>query len=83
VRAASYQVWVTGRLSDALLDAFADLEPSVVVQTVLLVPDEAALYGLLERLQRLQRLGLQVAEVRRLPTKRLPPTAGQPGPPAG
>ena len=63
----SYEIRVRGRLSDSLVAAFEGLHASVEpVETVLHGPveDQAALYGLLERIQ---DLGLELVEVRRLP----------------
>jgi hypothetical protein len=62
----SYVVRIRGRLSDSLLDEFGGLtatsEPG---ETVLHGPvrDQAELYGLLHRIQ---SLGLELIEVRRL-----------------
>ena len=69
VRDASYgyEIRVRGRVSRALLDSFenmsSELEP---VETVLHGPvrDQAELHGLLDRIQ---ALGLELIEVRRLP----------------
>ena len=69
--AGSYEIRIKGRLSDSLLAAFEGLDASVEpVETVLHGPvaDQAALYGLLDRIQ---ALGLELVEVRRLPD--LPP----------
>jgi hypothetical protein len=63
----SYEIRVRGRLSDALLTAFEGMRASVEpVETVLHGPvqDQAALHGLLDRIQ---SLGLELVEVRRLP----------------
>jgi hypothetical protein len=63
----SYEIRVKGRLTDSLLTAFEGMRASVEpVETVLHgpVPDQAALYGLLDRIQ---ALGLELVEVRRLP----------------
>ena len=63
----SYEIRIRGRLSDSLLAAFEELTPSVETgETVLQgqVRDQAALYGLLDRIQ---SLGLELVEVRRLP----------------
>ncbi len=65
----AYEVKVRGRLSRTVLDQFeqlklaADIEP---VETVLHGPvqDQAALHGLLRRIE---ALGLELVEVRRLP----------------
>jgi hypothetical protein len=66
--APRYEIRVRGRVSDAALAAFegmvADLAPA---ETVLHGPvlDQAGLHGLLERIQ---SLGLELIEVRRLPS---------------
>jgi len=57
---------VAGRLGDALLHALADPDPAVVTETLLHMPDRAALCGLLHRLQ---QDGLEIAEVRRMPAR--------------
>jgi hypothetical protein len=67
VAEASYEIRVRGRMSAALLDSFegmaSELEP---VDTVLHGPvrDQSELHGLLDRIQ---ALGLELIEVRRLP----------------
>jgi hypothetical protein len=64
----SYEIRIRGRLSDSLLAAFEGLAASVEpAETVLHGPvrDQQALYGLLDRIQ---SLGLELVEVRRLPT---------------
>jgi hypothetical protein len=71
----SYEIRVRGRLSDSLVAAFEGMNASVEpVETVLHGPvqDQAALYGLLDRIQ---ALGLELLEVRRLPD----PPAGSSG----
>jgi hypothetical protein len=63
----SYEIRVRGRLTDSLVAAFEGMRASVKpVETVLHGPvqDQAALYGLLDRIQ---ALGLELVEVRRLP----------------
>jgi len=68
--AGSYEIRIKGRLSESLLAAFEGLDASVEpVETVLHGPvaDQAALYGLLDRIQ---ALGLELVEVRRLPDLR-------------
>jgi hypothetical protein len=63
----SYEIRIKGRLSDSLLAAFEGLDATVEpVETVLRGPvqDQAALYGLLNRIQ---SLGLELVEVRRRP----------------
>jgi hypothetical protein len=64
---ASYEIRVKGRLTDSLMAAFEGMQASVEpVETVIHGPvqDQAALYGLLDRIQ---ALGLELVEVRRLP----------------
>jgi hypothetical protein len=61
-----YEIRIRGRVSAAVLDTFdmeSDIEP---VETILHGPvrDQAELHGLLRRLQ---SLGLELIEVRRLP----------------
>jgi hypothetical protein len=64
----TYEIRIKGRVSRALLDSFegmeSDLEP---VETVLHGPvrDQAELHGVIDRIQ---ALGLELIEVRRLPT---------------
>jgi hypothetical protein len=63
----SYEIRVRGRMTDSLVAAFEGMQASVEpVETVLHGPveDQAALYGLLDRIQ---ALGLELVEVRRLP----------------
>ena len=65
--AASYEIRIRGRITEALLASFegmtSELEP---VETVLHGPvrDQAELHGLIDRIQ---ALGLELVEVRRLP----------------
>jgi hypothetical protein len=66
VLAKSYEIHVRGTLPADALDELEGLTTSVVpTETVLsgVVPDQAALYGILNRLQ---SLGLELVEVRRL-----------------
>ena len=63
-----YEIRIKGRLSDSLLAAFEGLTATVEpVETVLYGPvqDQASLHGLLDRIQ---SLGLELVEIRRLPT---------------
>jgi hypothetical protein len=63
----SYEIRVRGRLSDSLVAAFEGMQASVEPPETVLhgpVPDQAALYGVLDRIQ---ALGLELVEVRRLP----------------
>lgn len=68
MREVSYEIRIKGRVSKALLESFegmdSDLEP---VETVLHGPvrDQAELHGLIDRIQ---ALGLELIEVRRLPS---------------
>jgi hypothetical protein len=63
----TYEIRIKGRVSRALLDSFegmqSELEP---VETVIHGPvrDQAELHGLIDRIQ---ALGLELIEVRRLP----------------
>ena len=64
--AANYEIRVKGRLSEAMQVAFEEFEITTEpVETVLhgQVLDQAALHGLLDRIQ---ALGLELVEVRRL-----------------
>ena len=63
----SYEIRIKGRLSDSLVAAFEGLSATVEpVETVLHGPvqDQSSLHGLLERIQ---SLGLELVEIRRLP----------------
>jgi hypothetical protein len=62
-----YEIRIKGRLSDSLLTAFEGLTATVQpVETVLHGPvqDQASLHGLVDRIQ---SLGLELVEIRRLP----------------
>jgi hypothetical protein len=62
-----YEIRIRGRISESLREAFGDLVVSVnPAETVVCGPDldQAALYGVLERIQ---ALGLELVEVRRFP----------------
>jgi hypothetical protein len=64
---STYEIRIRGRLSDSLLASFEGMRAAVEpVETVLHGPvvDQAALHGLLDRIQ---ALGLKLVEVRRLP----------------
>lgn len=64
----TYEIRIRGRLSDSALAAFEDLTASVEpVETVLHGPvaDQSSLHSLLDRIQ---LLGLELVEIRRLPT---------------
>ena len=65
--ALSYEIRIRGQVSDAVLQTFDPLTSDTTqVETVLHGPvrDQAELHGLLNRLQ---SLGLELLEVRRLP----------------
>jgi hypothetical protein len=67
VGAVSYEIRVRGQVSEAVLRTFDPLDSDITqVETVLHGPvrDQAELHGLLDRLQ---ALGLELVEVRRLP----------------
>ena len=61
-----YEIRIRGRVSPAVLNTFDGLEEDERVETILHGPvrDQAALHGLLHRLQ---ALGLELVEVRQLP----------------
>jgi hypothetical protein len=74
-----YEIRIKGRLTDSMLAVFEGLTATVEPGGTVLqgtVQDQAALYGLLERIQ---SLGLELVEVRRLPEA----PAEQGSPPAG
>jgi hypothetical protein len=65
-----YEITIRGRLSAALLSAFADLAARPVASNTVLsgrIDDQAALYGVLERIE---SLGLELLDVRSNPTAR-------------
>jgi hypothetical protein len=65
--AASYEIRIRGRVGDSVLASFEDMDAAVrPTETVLTgtVSDQAHLHGLLERIQ---LLGLELVEVRRVP----------------
>jgi hypothetical protein len=66
---ASYQIRVRGHLGPATLRAFPDLHAVAQGHDTLLrgVADQAALHGVLARIE---ELGLELIEVRRLPAHR-------------
>jgi hypothetical protein len=66
---ADYEIHIKGRVSEQLLSAFEGMDATVQpksMETVLRGPvlDQAALHGLLDRVQ---ALGLELIEVRRVP----------------
>jgi hypothetical protein len=71
--ATGYEIRVKGRMSDTLTNAFEDFTSAVKpAETVMRgnIRDQAELHGLLERIQ---ALGLELIEVRRLPDASGPP----------
>ena len=63
-----YEITIRGRLSAALLSAFADLTARPAAANTVLsgqIHDQAALYGVLERIE---SLGLELLDVRSSPT---------------
>jgi hypothetical protein len=66
VASSGYQIRVKGRLSDTMTGAFEDFTASVKPAETTLrgeIRDQAELHGLLDRLQ---SLGLELIEVKRL-----------------
>ena len=77
----SYEIRIKGRLSDSLLAAFEGLTATVEpVETVLHGPvqDQSSLHDLLDRVQ---SLGLELVEIRRLPALADEPAAESELPP--
>jgi hypothetical protein len=65
---AQYEIRVKGRVTGALLEHFEEMGARVESGGTLLfgtVEDQAALHGLLDRIE---SVGLELIEVRRLPT---------------
>ena len=63
-----YEITVRGRLGAALIGAFDGLSATPVAANTVLrgdIPDQAALFGVLERID---ALGLELLEVRSAPT---------------
>jgi hypothetical protein len=66
--APTYEIRVRGRLSDATIASFEGMNADLAAADTVLhgpVADQAGLHGLLERVQ---ALGLELIEVRRLPS---------------
>ena len=79
--AANYEIRVKGRVSDSLLPAFEGLAVTTEpVETILYGPiaDQEAVHKLLIKLE---SLGLEVVELRRLPGPPSDPGAASPQPP--
>jgi hypothetical protein len=67
LRESSYEIRIRGRLSRTVLEGFEGMESELgPVETLLhgSVRDQSELHGLLDRIQ---ALGLELVEVRRLP----------------
>ena len=65
---ASYEIRIRGRVTEPLLSSFEGMTSTFEpVETILHGPvrDQAELHGLIDRIQ---ALGLELVEVRRLPT---------------
>ena len=72
---ASYEIRIRGMVGRSVLASFEDMDAAVKpAETVLTgrITDQAQLHGLLERIQ---LLGLELIEVRQVPSER-PPRAG-------
>jgi hypothetical protein len=81
VGAANYEIRIKGRVSDALLSAFEGLAVTTEpVETIVYGPlaDQEAVHRLLIKLE---SLGLEVVEFRRLPGQGSDPDAPAPPPP--
>ena len=79
--AANYEIRIKGRVGESVLLAFDGLTATTEpVETILYgpVPDQEALHQLLTRLQ---SLGLEVVELRRLPGAEQPDGDADPGQP--
>jgi hypothetical protein len=64
--AVSYEIRIKGKVGEPVLASFADLDASIrPAETVLrgTIPDQAALHGLLDRIQ---SLGLELIELRQV-----------------
>ena len=74
-KASRYEIYVSGRLSERLLEAFPELHARCVGGVNVLaghLPDQAALHGVLSRIE---SLGLELLEVRRRSWRREPSAA--------
>jgi hypothetical protein len=80
VGAANYEIRIKGRISDSLLPAFEGLAVTTEpVETVVYGPiaDQEAIHRLLTKLE---SLGLEIVEFRRLPGGAVDPGAAPPSP---
>ena len=78
--AANYEIRIQGRVSDSLLSAFEGMEVTTEpVETIVYGPiaDQEAVHRLLIKLE---SLGLEVVEFRRLPGGAVEPGAAEPSP---
>jgi len=75
-----YEIHLSGQLGERLLSAFPELDAQTLERVTVLVgdlPDQAALHGVLARIE---SLGLELLEVRRgkaVDTRQIPPGRGQ------
>ena len=72
VTPASYEIRIKGRVGDPVLETFGNLDASVrPAETILRgeLKDQAALHGLLDRIQ---SLGLELIEIRQVEDPRAP-----------
>jgi hypothetical protein len=70
MKPTTYEITVRGRLGATLIAAFDGLTPSFAVADTVLrgeIADQPALYGVLERIE---ALGLELVDVRRVPSAR-------------
>lgn len=68
MKPTSYEITVRGRLSDTMLTAFDGLNAAPAAADTVLrgeIADQAALFGVLERIE---SLGLELLDVRRAPS---------------
>lgn len=69
----NYAIRIRGHLGPTMLSAFPDLRSEIDGQDTVLsgiVPDQAALHGVLSKIE---AMGLELVEVRRVPTDTKPP----------
>jgi len=73
---SSYEIRIRGRVGSSVLASFEDMESAIrPAETVLrgTVTDQAQLHGLLERIQ---LLGLELIEIRRVSPTEVPDSGG-------
>ena len=69
MKSSRYEITVRGRLTDTMLTAFDGLHASPAAEDTVLrgeIVDQAALFGVLERIE---SLGLELLDVRRSPAR--------------